>query len=830
MAFLDKLKLRTRLFVSFTLAVLLTFGVGSAMLFSVFYFSVKESTERNLSNTSNMIFNMIELAASSSLENYLLSSVTSSLQGLDSIYKQYETGLYSENEAKAIATQYILSRNISDHGYMIIMDTNSKIIAHPSEKFVGINISDIHSIKETKKEYGNYIEYDFDPKSTPKKKALYQMRFPQWNWLIAATAQRQESQNMINIENIKRKLNKLNLGRNGYVFIIDTLGKFVYHPYLDTLQNHSNKQSYTDLKNQILEKKNGSIDYLWTNPETIQIQNKIIHYRYIEDLNWIVAASMYHRDVYAPLDKTLNIIILTFFVSVVILLIISTKYSSYLLDPIKSLNDKFKMASHNDFSVRMEYNKEDELGELSKHFNLFMEQLNEYYDNLSRQIRERLEVEETLKEYQEDLEQKVVMRTTELVNLNDKLKMEVEFRKEIAENLKESEEQYKVLFENTDNIIFLIVKNRIEIANSSFVETFVPENLDNIRNLSFTELFEASVRKNFLDAFTEMQQDKTKSISFEFKTKDNTAIDKYFEANINAIHYKASLAFLVSIADITSKKFMEGRIMQTQKMESIGQLAAGIAHEINTPMQFIGDNNSFLISVFDDIFEYIEMLKRLITINDGSRIAEVEKLEEKYDINFLKQETPEALFRTQSGVQRISKIVSAMKKFAHPSGKEMKLSDINQGIDVTITISKNEWKYVAEIETNYDKNLPLISCYFDELNQVILNMIVNAAHAIEEKQNALGDNEKGTIKISTLKDGDFVKIIISDTGVGISEENKYKIFDPFFTTKEVGKGTGQGLSIAYDIIVNKHFGNIDIKSEIGVGSSFIISLPIKDIN
>ncbi len=830
MAFLDKVKLRTKLFLSFSFAVLLTFGLGNILLFSLFYISIKENTDQNLSNTSNMIFNMIELTASSSLENYLKSAVETNLQSLDSIYSQYSSGTLTEAEAKQKAIDLILSRKIASEGYMFILDSTPIVIAHPDKSLIGKNIKDIEPMNKTTKRYGNFFEYKFKQDNKTINKAMFFKPFEKWNWVIGASTRRQESQNLINIENIKRKLDTINIGKNGYVFIIDTLGKFVYHPYLDSIPSSENISSYEKIKDIILNTKVGTLNYTWKNPTTFENQKKILNYRYIDDLNWIVASSMSTIDVYAPINKTLNIVIITFIISVIILLIIATTYSSYIVDPIKTLNDKFKMASHNDFSVRMEYNKEDELGELSTHFNLFMEQLSKYYDNLTQQIKDRLEVEETLKEYQEDLEQKVVMRTTELVNLNNKLKMEIEFRKEIAENLVESEEQYKVLFENTNNIIFLIVKNRIEIANSSFVEKFVPENYIDIKNMSFTEIFEPDIRKKFLETFTAMQQDKLKSISFEFKTKDNSAIDKYFEATINAIHYKASLAFLVSISDVTSKKFMEGRIMQTQKMESIGQLAAGIAHEINTPMQFIGDNNSFLISVFDDIFEYIEMLKRMVLKHDSDSMKEIEKLEEEYDMNFLKQETPEALFRTQSGVKRISKIVSAMKNFAHPSGKIKKLSDINQGIDVTITISKNEWKYLAEIDTNFDPNLPLISCYLDELNQVFLNMIVNAAHAIEEKQKITGDTKKGIISISTAKDGDFVKIIISDSGIGIPEETKYKIFDPFFTTKEVGKGTGQGLSIAYDIIVNSHYGNIDIKSEPGEGASFIITLPIKETN
>ncbi len=827
MVFFEKFTLRIRLFLSFTLAVLLTFGLASYILFSLFYTNMKDNADHNLTNTSNMIFNMIDLTVSSSLEKYLQSSTEISCQNINDIYIRYTKGEITETEAKAYAKKFLLRQVQTANSYLFAMDTSLNIIVHPDSSLLGKNIYSIESIKRTHKTYGNYIEYNLDLNGNSKKKALYMQLFKPWNWIVAATTERKESQRLINAENIKNKLGNIDLGKSGYVVILDTLGEIIYHPHYTIMPEQQNPLAVSKIRKIIRSKTKGTIHYKWKDSGNQESKNKIIKYTYMDDLSWIVAVSIYSDEIYQPLDRMLNIIILTAVFSILLLLYMSARYTNYILEPIRLLNNKFKQVAEKDLSVRMDYFKKDELGELSKHFNFFMNQLNDYYSKLTKQINERIQVEETLKEYQEDLEQKVVRRTKELVNLNDKLKIEIEFRKEITENLKESEEQYKALFENTDNVIFLIYKNRIEIANGSFVNKFVSDNMIDLKSVNFLEFFDSKVRESFSHAFADMQNNQSKSATFEFKSKDNTGIEKYFEANIITIHYRAALAFLVSIADITSKMFMEGRLRQTQKMESIGQLAAGIAHEINTPMQFIGDNNSFLISVLDDIFEYIETMKRIIQQICPERMIEIEKYEEEHDIPFLKQETPEALFRTQNGIKRISKIVGAMKNFAHPSGKEKKLADINQGIDVTITISKNEWKYFAKINTNYDKDLPLVMCSMDEVNQVLLNIIVNAAHAIEEKQKLTGMSDKGTISISTFKENNFIKITIADTGIGIPEENLYKIFDPFFTTKEVGKGTGQGLSIAYDIIVNKHFGSIDIKSEVGVGSTFIISLPTK---
>ena len=286
---------------------------------------------------------------------------------------------------------------------------------------------------------------------------------------------------------------------------------------------------------------------------------------------------------------------------------------------------------------------------------------------------------------------------------------------------------------------------------------------------------------------------------------------------------------VIVFSDVTEIVKAQNQKALSQKMESVGQLASGIAHEINTPMQFLGDNTFFVNDGFSSLLKYInsieELTKKASTENQ-KLITELNNLKKELDIEFLIKEIPVAIERTQNGIQRVTKIVLAMKNFAHPSSKQKALSNINQGVDVTVIISKNEWKYVAELETKLDPNLPLIHCTIDEINQVILIMIVNAANAIEEAiDKATG--KQGKITIETKSDKDFVYIIMQDTGKGIPHEIQSRIFDPFFTTKEVGKGTGQGLAIAHDIIVNKHGGEILLESEVGKGTTFTLKLPLR---
>jgi len=267
-------------------------------------------------------------------------------------------------------------------------------------------------------------------------------------------------------------------------------------------------------------------------------------------------------------------------------------------------------------------------------------------------------------------------------------------------------------------------------------------------------------------------------------------------------------------------------------LESIGQLAAGISHEINTPVQYIGDNLNFLKDAFNNLNGLLFFYNKLFEEVRSQKVKketvnEIINKEKNIDLIYLTNEIPNALGQSIEGVERVSKIVKSMRDFSHPGLQEKSLTDINNAIESTITISRNEWKYIADIEKKFDAALPEILCNPSEINQVILNLIINAVHAIEEAINKnLIKNNKGKISISTKKIDNFIEIIISDTGTGIPKEIQGKVFEQFFTTKDVGKGTGQGLTIAYTIIVKKHNGKIFFESEEGKGTTFYIRLPV----
>lgn len=286
---------------------------------------------------------------------------------------------------------------------------------------------------------------------------------------------------------------------------------------------------------------------------------------------------------------------------------------------------------------------------------------------------------------------------------------------------------------------------------------------------------------------------------------------------------------VVTFKDITEQKLLQAQLSEAQKMESVGQLAAGVAHEINTPMQFIGDNTMFLQQAFNQVFDTVKVQDRLLAASKNGGISdklvtEVEASWQNNDIDYLSDEIPLAIKQSLEGVERVTKIIGAMKEFSHPGSEEKVPTDINQVIESTLTVCKGEWKYVTEVETELAPNLPLVPCFVSDLSRAILNTVVNAAHAIEDKAN--GSGNKGTITLSTHKDGDWIELRIQDTGCGIPGNIRSRIFDPFFTTKEVGKGTGQGLSIVHSIVVKEHQGTVGIETEQGKGTTFIFRLPL----
>jgi signal transduction histidine kinase len=283
---------------------------------------------------------------------------------------------------------------------------------------------------------------------------------------------------------------------------------------------------------------------------------------------------------------------------------------------------------------------------------------------------------------------------------------------------------------------------------------------------------------------------------------------------------------------LIEKERMEKELALAQRMRAIGQLAAGIAHEINTPTQYIGDNARFLQGAFAYVDDLLHCFDRLLQAARTDSVTDelLREMETKLhtaDLDYLTHEIPLAIQQSLVGLEHVANIVSAMGEFAYPGNGGKPIVDLNHVILGAITLCRNEWKMVADVVTDFDPELPTVRCMPSDISSVVLNLVVNAAHAITEA--ARGDKpRRGLITIRTRYVKPYAEIRVQDTGTGIAEEIRPLVFDPFFTTKDVGQGTGQGLSLAHAIVVEKHGGTIDFETEVGQGTTFIVRLPVGD--
>jgi PAS domain S-box-containing protein len=410
---------------------------------------------------------------------------------------------------------------------------------------------------------------------------------------------------------------------------------------------------------------------------------------------------------------------------------------------------------------------------------------------------------------------------------------DISTRKEMELALREAEQNYRGIFDNAIFGIFQTTPDgRLVNANHAMAVTYGFDSVEEeMADASSGDIAgKAYVNPERRKEFKRLMEENGAVQNFEYEAyrKDGNKI--WISMSARAIRENGVVVRYEGMSEeVTERKVLREQLLQAQKLESVGQLAAGIAHEINTPTQYIGDNVRFLQDAFQDLKSLLSSYERWFSAarKDGlsrETLEEAAAAVDKADAGYLLEEIPKAIDQTLEGVSRVAALVNAMKEFSHPDTKEKSPLDLNRAIASTITVARNEWKYVADLETEFDSSLAAVSCHPGEFNQVILNLIVNAAHAIADVARA-GGPQRGSIKVQTRSWPEWAEVRIRDSGTGIPEKLRTRIFDPFFTTKEIGKGTGQGLAIARSVIVGKHGGSLDYETEEGKGTTFIIRLP-----
>ena len=338
----------------------------------------------------------------------------------------------------------------------------------------------------------------------------------------------------------------------------------------------------------------------------------------------------------------------------------------------------------------------------------------------------------------------------------------------------------------------------------------------------------------YKDLWETLAKGRTWRGTFVNKRKDGTLFDE--DAVIFPI--RSDGGEIISLAavkrDVSQEKAMQVQLRTSQRLEAVGQLAAGIAHELNTPIGFVSSNFESITNYIKNFVKLLELYRKTVAELAGqlpekgpAALARTAELEEDLQIEFILEDLDDLFSESKDGFERITSIVTKLREFSRIDQMDERESfNFNRAIETTIVVARNEYKYSAEIELELDPELPDVMASGGEINQVILNLIINAAQAIKEQER----QELGRITINTEYDEEWVRCKIADDGSGIKAENLERIFDPFFTTKPVGKGTGLGLNISYDIVTKKHQGNLTVESVIGEGTTFIIALPRSTAN
>lgn len=459
----------------------------------------------------------------------------------------------------------------------------------------------------------------------------------------------------------------------------------------------------------------------------------------------------------------------------------------------------------------------DEISSLAVEINEMLRALEEYDRELTRS--------------KVELEKRISERTSELLVLNMELKHEIKERELGEKALIETYHENNQILSSISSMIIGVNSDRMVAQWNEVASTLLRLPMNEVMGKNF---FQLPIDWNWEDIKkqTERCTEKNDRIRMDdILLAFPGEIPRIIGITITPLFLKDEKhpGFLIVGSDITERRLLEQKLSQSSKLEAIGQMAAGIAHEINTPTQLVGSNLRYIRQQLADILSLIE---KVTEVNNNVKLGTatpemgytLQKAAEAAHVDFFRKEAPKAISDSLEGIDRISHIVSAMRYFSHPATDMKVKGNINQIIQNALSLSRNEWKNVAEVETDLDEDLPSIDCHPSELSQTILNLIINAVHSIKDVIKSNPDT-KGKISISSCRAGHAIEIRVADTGTGIPEDIREKVFNPFFTTKDVGIGTGQGLALCYTAIVNKHGGTIEFESEVGQGTTFIIHIP-----
>lgn len=394
------LNIRYKLLVGYSIVFILSISLGSAFIYNFVRKNIHANIESELKNSTTAILNMVKTSAAVSIKNHLRAVAEKNLEIVGYFHDQYQKGILSEHSAKEQASKIMLSQTIGESGYIYCIDSTGKIVVHPQTALLETNVADYAFVREQLERKKGYVEYDWkNPGETsPRPKALYMVYFPEWDWIISVSSYRKEFINLVNVEDFRESILELQFGDSGYSYVVDGEGNAIIHPQVEGLNILTATQVRPRFLQEMLEQKSGKIIHTWKNPDEPTARQKLVIFNHIPEFGWIVASSCYLEELYGPLSTIRNFTILTVVITLLLVLPITFTISSSITRPLQKLRQHFDRVVADDFTLRMEIKSQDEIGQLSSYFNRFMDQLQTYNADLRKQMQERQQAEEALRE------------------------------------------------------------------------------------------------------------------------------------------------------------------------------------------------------------------------------------------------------------------------------------------------------------------------------------------------------------------------------------------------------------------------------------------------
>ncbi len=765
----EKLKFKNKILLTFLLVFIPLIIIGSTIAYYQAKKILQTNIEKELQDTTDSLVNLIETAASVSIKNRLQAIAEKNLDIAQYYYSKYRSGLLTRPQAIKIIEEIFQSQSIGISGYIYCLNSKGIVIIHPNDQVRNSDVSEYDFVQKQIEIKDGYLEYDWKNPGEPKErpKALYMVYYKPLDWIISVSSYRKEFNHLLNIDEFRESILSYKTGESGYAYVLGEDGATVIHPKLQGINLLKQSKYPNQFLKQILKEKNGKIKYFWQNPGEAKPREKIVIFRHLPKYKWIVASSSYVEEVFLPLRTFKNFLVVGLVVTLLSFIGIAYIISASIARPLVSLMDKLEEGAKGDFSVRMGDGAPDEFGKVSQHFNFFMDQLEKNHEKIEAEIQKNIEARAAL--------------------VKNDLKLRGLFNQS---------------FQFTG---ILSPSGMLEEINQTGLD-FAGRTLGDVVNKPFWETpwwyHDTKVQQQLKEAVKKATQGNL----VRYETTNISKDDKIRNIDISikpVFNSSGEVAFIIAEArDITEyklaareRKKIAVQMEKSQKMEAIGTLAGGIAHDFN--------------NILSGILGYAQLAEMNLDnpIKAKGHIAQVTK-----------------------GAQRAAGLVQQILTFSRQTEYEKHPLSLYLVVKETLKLLRSSIPTIIEINEDIVSRAKVLADP-TQMHQVIMNLCTNAYHAMGETGGVL-TVKLDEVEISNardvfghgIKNGRYLKLEITDTGLGMDKKTLLKAFDPYFTTKEVGKGTGFGLALVY-AIVEEHDGYIQIESSVGQGSSFFVYLP-----